>query len=220
MHPTPSVNVVILLTLLIGTEAFADRGAVTIDAGGGGLAALLPAPTPDGFLVNSTVTLTTAPLAWVGARYALSNSLEFALSGFYEPSVTVFHNLATVTGPDGARLPGTLQHRYSGFGAAAGARWLWGDVWRLTVGGEAGWVRRFYTGLAHINDTAATPYDYRLDLHDFSVDSVTLSGLGGVEWAFADHMSVSVLARLQLFAGRELTLAATLPVVFSWSWYL
>jgi hypothetical protein len=220
MRAEPSATIAVLLALLIGTEASADRGAVTIDAGGGGLTAFLPAPTPDGFLVSSNVTLTTAPLAWAGARYALSNTLEIALGGFYEPPVMVFHNGAIVTSPDGARLPGTLQHHYSGFGAAAGARWLWGDIWRLTVGGEAGWSRRFYGGLAHINDAAANPYDYRLDLHDFTVDSVTLSALGGIEWSFSDHMSVSVLARLQLLAGRELSFAATLPIVFSYGWYL
>ena len=215
----------LLTVLTLGTApAWADRGALSVDVGGGATATLLPSPALGVFrTVQAVTTLTTAAEGYLGLRYALSNDFEVTLGAFYEPSVTVFHNGVTLEAvqPPLTQLPGTLRHQIVRYGALAGARRLWGSVWRLFVGGEVGWAHRSYTGFAHLDDRdPAAAFDYRLDLPSASIDSFVMSAGGGLEWAFADKMSLAVSPRLQLFLGRELTLAAILPVVFSFSWYL
>jgi hypothetical protein len=200
--------------------ALADRGALTIDAGGGGVATLLPAPTPVGFAATAPVTPTTAAVAVVGARYALSNAVELAISGFFQPSIAIFHNGVTLTSVDATPFPGTLSHQYRGYGGAVGARYLWGSEWRLTAGVQLGWARRLYSGLQQVNDRVSPAVDYRLGLADFAIDSVLFAAGGGIEWVFADTMSVSLLARLEFIPGRALAVAVMLPVQISFSFYL
>lgn len=210
---------VIGLSLLPAT-ALADRGALTIDVGGGGIATFLRAPTPAGFTTNAQLTPTTTPAAVLGARYALTNGLEVAISGFYVPAVRVFHSGVTLTSADATPFPGTLAHGYNAYGGTAGVRLLWGSAWRLTAGVEVGWARRLYSGLQQVNDRVSPAVDYRLGLADLSVDSFSVSVLGGVEWVFADAMSVSLLPRVQLLPGRELAVSVVLPVTVAFSWYL
>jgi hypothetical protein len=214
----------LLTVLTLAAPAWADRGALSVDVGGGATATLLPSPALAGFrTVRAVTTPTTAAEGCLGLRYALSNDFEVTLAAFYEPSVTVFHNGVTLETlqPPLTQLPGTLRHQLVRHGAQAGARRLWGSVWRIFVGGEVGWERRSNTGFAHLDDRdPAAAFDYRLDLPSTSVDSLVLSAGGGLEWAFADKMSLTVSPRLQLLVGREFTFTATLPVVFSFSWYL
>jgi len=210
----------ILGLCLLPALARADRGALTLDVGGGGVATLLQAPAPAGYTTSSQVTPTTALAAMVGVRYALSNGLEVALSGVFQPAVSVFHNGVTLTSADSTPFPGTLAHGYGAYGGAAGVRFLWGSEWRVTAGAELGWTRRLYSGLQQVNDRVSPAVDYRLGLANLTVDSVSLAAVGGAEWVFSDAMSISVLPRVALVPGRELALAVVLPVTVAFSWYL
>jgi len=217
-----TVRALAIITIGLGvvpSSALADRGALTLDAGGAGIATLLHAPAPVGYTVSGQATPLTAPAALVGGRYALTNDLELSLHGFLQPSLGVFHNGVTLTS-DATPFPGTLVHRYTSFGGAVGVRWLRGSEWRFTVGAELGWTRRVYSGLQQINDRVTPAADYRLGLADFTVDSLSIATLAGVEWVFADTMSVSVLPRLELLPGREMAVSVLLPLQISFSFYL
>ena len=217
-------HLVPLAGLLFSTPALADRGALSIELGAGGAGALLPAPPPPDFTLTTTKTTPiTSAAAWLGARYALSNSLELELTGFYEPAVQVFHNgvVLEATTPPRSSFPGTLSHRDTGYGALAGIRWLHGDVWRLTAACEVGWARSSFTGFVHYDDRSPSgAVDYRLALRDLVVDSALLSLGGGLEWAFADRMSLAVQPRIRLAVGPSVVPSVVVPLVFSYSWYL
>jgi hypothetical protein len=47
-----------------------------------------------------------------------------------------------------------------------------------------------------------------------------LAPLAGVEWAIGDHWSLSILPRYEQLLGSDGTFAISIPVLFSWSWYL
>lgn len=213
-----------LAGLLLSAQALADRGALTIEVGAGGAGTLLPAPRPSDFtLTAAKMTPITSGAAWLGARYALSNNIELTVTGFFEPAVQVFHNGVVLesTTPPASSFPGTLSHRDTGYGALAGVRWLHGDVWRVTASFEAGWARRSDTGFVHYDDRGTSGVaDYRLALRDLAVDAAVLSVGGGLEWAFADKMSIAVQPRLQLAIGLGVMPSVIVPVVFSYSWFL
>jgi len=213
-------RVAILGLCLLPVLARADRGALTLDVGGGGAATFLQAPAPAGFTTSPQVTPTTAPAAVVGVRYALTNGLEIALSGFFQPAVSVFHNGVTLTSAESTPFPGTLAHGYGAHGGAAGVRLLWGLEWRLTASVQFGWTRRVYSGLQQVNDRISPAVDYRLGLDNLIVDSFSVAAACGVEWVFSDAMSISVLPRLELLPGRELAISVVLPITVAFSWYL
>lgn len=201
--------------VLFSTAAAADRGAITIDAGGGLTALSLPAP----FAVPSKSLTSSSATAWLGGRYALTNSFELGASAFYEPPVEVFHNGVVVHTSNG-EFPGTLNHRLQRYGGLVGARYVRGMVFRFTAGLELGWSHRSYSAFRHIDDTnPANPVDYGLSLPEFTTDNVVIAPLAGVEWAVGDHWSVSVLPRFEILAGPDMTYAVTVPLLVSWSWY-
>ena len=134
---------VTIMTLGFSLEAQADRGAVSVDLGGAASGLLLPAPGPSGYAVTTQTTTPVSSLGiLLGERYALTNQLDFSLSGFFDRSVPVYSNGITLTSttPPISSFPGTLSYQFHRHGALAGARWNWGTVWRLSVGGELGWA--------------------------------------------------------------------------------
>ena len=196
--------------------ASADRGALTVDVGGGMTALRLGTP----FARPQVAVNGFAPTVWLGGRYALTNEVEFGVAGFFEPPVTYWHHGVTVPTERGA-FPGTLTHRMHRYGALVGARYLHGMVWRLTVGLDLGWSRRSYSGFLHLDPSSpAGPIDYELDLPAFRTDNVVLAPVAGIEWAAGDHWSISLLPRLELLLGPDPTVALTVPLTLSWSWYL
>jgi hypothetical protein len=205
---------------VVPASALADRGALTLDGGAAGVATLLRAPAPAGFTTTAQVTPTAAPAAIAGARYAISNSLELTASALFQPTVSVFHNAVTLTSTADTPFPGTMVHGYTAFGGSIGARWLWGSEWRLTAGAELGWTRRVYSGLQQINDHVTPATDYRLGLANITADTLSLAVLGGLEWVFADTMSICLLPRLELLPGREQAVSVVLPLQVSFSFYL
>lgn len=149
---------------------------------------------------------------WVDGRYALSNAFEVTLTGFLEPPATYFHGGATVATPNGS-FPGTLVHRLRCHGALLGARWAFGMVVRPVVGLEAGWSRRSYSEVAHLDDSdPARPLDYDLGLAGCAIDDLAFAASAGVEWTF-DHLSVGFVPRVAMLAsGGDSTWAVTVPL--------
>jgi hypothetical protein len=206
----------LLLLALLPLSARADRGALSVDAGGGLSAPFIRAP----YIPSSNALRLTAPSVWLGGRYALSNRLELAAAGFWEPSVTGWHNGVTLNA-EGSAFPGTMRQTVQRYGAVAGPRWLVGMVWRVSVGLDVGFSRRSYSQLQHIDvSDPGGPVAYEVPLRDFTANNLVLSPVLGLEWAAGDHWSVSFQPRAQLLVGAEPALVLMAPVTFSWSWYL
>lgn len=197
--------------------ALADRGALSIDVAGGGVATAVPAPGAQG--AKSTVAFDAS--VWLGVRYALSNSLELSASGFFEPPVTVFQNDITLLAESGA-YPGTLRHTFMRYGAQAGARLVFGMVVRFHVGLELGWVQQAYSKLSHFDVSKPDgAVDYGLSLQDLSRPNVVVAPLAGFEWQAGDAWSLSVVPRMQLMLGvGGLSWAAIATAQFTWAWFL
>lgn len=206
----------LLFSLLLAAPALADRGALTVDVAGGGVAAAVPAL----HAAEPRSTLSFDASIWLGGRYALSNLFEVSLTGFFEPPATLFQNdVQLVTGS--GTYPGTTRHQFLRFGAQAGVRLVLGMRFRFHLGLEAGWCQQAYSKLQHFdvsNPEAAV--DFGLSLPDESRASVVVAPLLGFEWAAGDSWSLSLVPRAQLMLGPALSWAVVLPLQFSWSWYL
>lgn len=202
--------------LLLSAPALADRGALTVDIAGGGVATAVPALHAE----TPKSTLSFDASIWLGGRYALNNVLELSVSGFFEPPATVFQNdVRFVTGS--GTYPGTTRHQFLRFGAQAGVRLVLGMRFRFHVGVEAGWCQQAYSKLQHFDvSNAEAAVDYGLSLPDESHANLVLSPLLGVEWAAGDSWSLAVLPRAQLMLGNGFSWAVIVPLQFSWSWYL
>lgn len=219
--------IVVLMLLALSNSARADRGAVSLEAGAGGTLAFLRSPAPPGFVILTPVTTpATSAVVLGGARYAISDNLEVSLAGFFEPTVLVGYAGVTLRRPASdteptSDFPGTLNHRYQAYGASLGGRWVWGHEWRFHVGAELGWTRRAYSGFVHYDvHLPSSPTDYQLPLPNLALDFLTVSLGGGVQWDFTDKMGLSFAPRVQLLAGRELSIAVLGALVFSYSWYI
>ncbi len=198
-----------LAALLLPGMAAADRGALTVEAGGG--VGISSVPPPVGVAASVTGT------AWAvtgGVRYALDNQLELALSGFWESPVDYFHSNASYTGGDcTTACTGTLVSTTTAWGVSAGARWVHGLVFRYFAGGEVGFAVRSFTGLALVDSLGnARP------LKDVTQAVAMLSPLAGVEWEAWDRVAFSVSPRLQFFLGAG-GFRFLVPLMVSWSWY-
>jgi len=205
-----------MVALVLSAEAFADRGALSLDVAGGGVATNVPAllsATP-----KSTVSFDVS--GWLGVRYALKNSLELSMTGFFEPPATVYQNDIRLMADSGT-YPGTTRHQLLRFGAQAGGRLVWGMRLRLHLGLEFGWCQQLYSKLQHFDVSgSAGAVDYGLTLPDASLASFVVSPLVGVEWAVGNQWSVSFMPRTQLMLGNAVSWAVVLPLQFTWSWYL
>ncbi len=206
----------LLFPLLLSAAAWADRGALTVDVAGGGVATAVPALHSE----TPSSTLSFDASIWLGGRYALGNNFEVTASGFFEPPATVFQNDVRLVAGSGV-YPGTTRHQFLRFGAQAGVRLVLGMRFRLHLGVEAGWCQQSYSKVQHFdvsNPEAAV--DYGLSLPDESHANLVVAPLLGVEWAAGDSWSVALLPRAQLMLGSGFSWAVIVPLQFSWSWYL
>ncbi len=196
--------------LLSAAPAQADRGALSLDVGAGAAGLNLPAP----YATGGGNTVGVGFETMVGLRYALTNALEFTAAAYFEPNVTYVHDGVGVQVPGNARpLPGTVTNSLYFVGAVGGLRYVGGSVWKLVVGLEAGWCHRVYTGV-RFDGSASFP------LPSFSTNNFVLQPLLGVEWAFADHWSASLIPRFMVLIGPDATLGASLLLSISYSWFL
>ncbi len=207
----------LVLTLLsLASLASADRRALSVDVAGSWNGGAVPAP----MAAAPKSTLGFGPAVWAGARYGLSHNLEATATAFFETPTTMFHNGLTLRSA-GSDFVGTLEHSTMRFGGLVGARFVFGLVWRVHVGFEAGVSQRLNTQLRMIDDRdPSTPVDYGLGLANTAQTQLALSPVVGLEWQAGDHYSFSVLPRAQVLVGGPLAWSVIVPLQFSWSWFL
>ena len=202
--------------LLSALPAAADRGALSVDGGGGGTAFQLTPP----FTKSTQSVLATTFNATLGVRYALWDWLELGVSGFYEPNVPVYYDNVTLS-TDNGDFSGKLGHKFNRFGALGGAYYKFGSVLRPTLGIEAGWSRRAYSDF-HLYDVddAHNPIDYHLTLPNFATDNFTLGAVLGLEWCITDHIGAMASLKPRAMLGPDSRLSLTGTITLSYSWYL
>lgn len=190
--------------------ARADRGAFTVEAGGGFSVDSTPPPVGAGSSVTGT--------AWIaggGVRYAFSNHLELSASGFWQSGADYYHADVLYTGGGCASAcGGTLVSRITSWGAGVGARWVQGLVFRYFAGAEFGFAVRSTSGLQLVDSLGNAQY-----LADTTATSVVVAPVAGVEWEASDHVAFSVSPRLQLFIGGGGGFRLLVPLMVSYAWY-
>ena len=210
-----AVIVCFALTAIFSTSAArADRGALSIEAGGALAAVRVAAPYSTGSVVGSVSALN------LGARYAVANSLELSARVFYEPSTPFYvHGVTTTLGTSGSLSAGLITHVRTQ-GALLGARVLHGNVWRFIASAEAGIAQVSFTGQDLVDES--NPKGIRsLALHpsDASRSSFALAPGVGVEWV-GDRLGISFVPRLELLLGTRSSWAIVAPLTVSWDFYL
>lgn len=199
---------------LAPTVAAADRGALTLELGPA--VSVLAASPSQG---TGSSTLGTGAGGTTGIRYAISNSLELAATGFWEAPADYFHANVEVGSATGT-VRGTLSERTQRYGALAGVRFVHGYVWRLHLGAEVGWAHESYTRRDLIDvSVPGNEHSFGLGLRNRATDSLVLAPVAGFEWQFTDHWSLSVMPRVHLQVSRKSQVALVLPATVGYSWF-
>jgi hypothetical protein len=212
--PLASMLLFAVVLPLVPGMAAADRGALTLEAGGfGSVSSLLP-----GVGTGTRVTGTSAG-GVLGLRYAPTQWLELSVGGFYEAPAAYFH-AGTVVSTDNGAFAGTLQSHVGSWGMTVGARHVGGLVWRYFLGLEAGFSRRTARQLDLVDVIdPANPRSFGLALADVTTTALLLSPAVGVEWAVSDHVTFGLSSRLQAHLGEWNAIELLVPVTVSYSWY-
>jgi hypothetical protein len=199
---------------LVPHVATADRGALTVEAGGTVALTRLEPSVGTGESVGGTLGG-----AMLGMRYALGSRVEVHASGFWTAPARFVSRPVALTTAAGA-FDGDLRREVSRVGAGVGARYvLAGLVWRVPVGAEIGWVRTS----ARNQDLVPRPGGESFVPLGFANESshrLFIAPFTGVEWQVADHFSVSLLPRLEVPLGGGTTVAVVAPLLVGWSWFL
>ncbi len=205
-----------LLALLVAAAplgALADRGALSLEAGGvlAGVRALPAVGTGD------SVTGTLAGVT-IGGRYAVSNSFE-VIGTFDWLSPSWFYNDNTVIVTGNGTFSGQLQSRLNWYSAKVGAQYVRGFTWKVRLGAQVGWTRLMSQQLDLVDLTPAVPRSFGLALGSRSTDHFVVAGLAGVEWEVSNHVSIAVTPRVEFPLSSGLT-AITVPLTVAYSWYI
>ena len=213
----PRIVLLVLVGLVVAAAprvAFADRGALTLDAGGFGSFSSLPPGVGGGTQVTGT-----SLGGLLGLRYAPTQWLELSVGGFYEAPANYFHADTTISNENGS-FTGTLQSHVSSWGLTVGARYVRGLVWRYFVGLEAGFSRKTVSrlDLIDVSDPAA-PRGFGLALPDVTTTSVLVAPVAGIEWALSDHVTLGISPRVQVLIP-DRSIEFLVPVTVSYGWYL
>jgi hypothetical protein len=195
--------------LLVAAPVHADHGALSLDVGTGPAALILPAP----YAVSGGSIFAADVEVMLGLRYAITNEFELSLAGFYEPPLTYTHDGVTVPTSNGP-FTGNESHSLFLFGVVGGVRYVRGSVWKLVVGLESGWSHRSYSGVQGSGQGVTIALDH------FVTDNIVIQPLLGVEWAFADHWSASLLPRFTVLFGPDSTVGFSLMFSISYAWFL
>jgi hypothetical protein len=203
------------VALLLCPVAHADHGALSLDLGTGGTALALRPP----YAERGSTGWSFAVSVSFGLRYALTNQLELTLGGFYDLRAHVTHSRVSIPTVDSGTFTGTLEYERSRFGVLAGVRYVTGLVVRLSVGAELGWSHSSDSAF-QLRDTArAGAPDFGLGLSDLALDDLVFQPGVGLEWAFADHWSASLLLRVTALFGPEPAFGLSGTVVISYGWF-
>ena len=202
-----------LLALTAPLGALADRGALSLEAGGV-LAGVRAEPAVG---VGNAVTGTVAG-ATLGVRYALTNRVEVTGTvDWFAPAP--FYNDDTVITTGNGSFRGQLQGRLGRYSAKLGAQYVRGLTWRVRIGGEIGWTRATAERLDLADVTPTPPRSFGLALGSRQTDHLVVTGLAGVEWAVSDHVSFAITPRVEFPFGGGL-MAMTVPVAVAYAWYM
>jgi hypothetical protein len=208
---------VLLLTVAgLPSPAAADRGAVTVEVGG---SMRLGAVSPSIGAGDSVTGTLAGPC--LAVRYALTDRLELGVSAFWDTRAPFVHEPVAVTTASGTSS-GALTQDIARWGAALGLRYaLVGLVWRIPLGLDVGWAHLSATkrDLLDVSDPRA-PTSLGLTLGDGTADHVLLAPSLGLEWLATDHLSFSIMPRLELLLGTGSTVGVVVPLTVGWSWYL
>jgi hypothetical protein len=82
------------------------------------------------------------------------------------------------------------------------------------VGVESGWSHRSYSGFQTTGLLGLGP-----SLDHFVTDNIVIQPLVGVEWAFADHWSASLIPRFTVLIGPDSTVGFSLMLSISYAWF-
>ncbi len=201
--------------ILVGpVAARADRGALSLELGAGGSIVNVRGP----YATGAPSQIGTSWATSLGASYGLSNHLELTGRFFWEPPEQFVHNGATVSSPSGA-LTGSLTEHTQRFGALAGARYVFGYVWRFSAGADIGWSQRSFSKLDHFDVSTGAPRSYGLQLADTSQASFVFAPSVAVLWT-GDHFAVGLAPRFEILTGSVSTWSVAIPLTLAWSWFL
>ena len=197
-------------------RALADRSALTLEGGGSFVATRL-SPSPG----TGDAVLGSLAGAEIRVRYALTNRFEIQATGFWNAAATFVNTGVRATAGAGP-VTGDLRRDVGRLGASVGARYIaTGSVWRVPVGLDAGWLRTRYEKQDLLDRSdPQNPVSFGLRIESGQSDRLFVAPFAGVEWIATDHLSVSVLPRLELPIGGSSSPALVLPFTVGWSWYL
>jgi hypothetical protein len=208
-----SIRLLVVLALLAPAVAGADRGALTVEAGGAAVLTRLDPSIGSGARVDGTLGS-----AVLGVRYALQSRLELHATAFWSAPARFVNRPVVVTTAAG-RFDGDLRREVSRLGVGVGARYvLTGLVWRFPVGFEVGWVQtatRNQDLVPRPGGDSFVPLQFAGD----RADRPYVAPFAGVEWQVSDHVSLSLLPRLEVPVGGG-TAAVVTPLLLGWSWFL
>jgi hypothetical protein len=156
--------------------------------------------------------------AMLGIRYALRSRFEVHANAFWIAPAR-FVSRPVVVNTAAGTFDGDLRREVSRLGAGVGARYvLAGLVWRVPVGAEIGWVQT----TTRKQDLVPRPGGESfvpLEFANQRADRLFIAPFAGVEWQVADHVSLSLLPRLEVPVGGG-SPAVVAPLLIGWSWFL
>lgn len=202
-------------TASLPTVALGDRGAVSLEAGG----ILSASRVPPGIGTGESVFGTLGG-ATVGARYAVSNNIEFGVSALWLDGAQFNNDATTITSSGSGSFTGQLQSEVSRIGAGVNARYVRGLVFRWHVGGELGWSRVSFRKIDLINVATDPPTSYGdVAPRTRTLDGIVVAPMAGLEWMATDRLSFAVMPRIEFLLGEPQMTAFTIPITASYSWY-
>jgi hypothetical protein len=211
----PSLLLAGVIAGTLPASAFADRGALTLDVGGGIAVEGVAAP----YVSGGTRLWGFDPAVQLALRYAVTHVFEITVDGVFTTPSVWYHNAAVVS-QGGASYTGTLQHKLYRVGALVGVRAVFGLTWRPFVQLQVGWSHRSFYGFRHIDDQEpGLAQDYYLSLPPVSRESFVAAASGGIQWC-GDNLCVSLAPRLEWLVGANPMPVISIPVSIGWSFYL
>jgi hypothetical protein len=207
---------VLLAACFAPVVALAERAALTVEGGGAVVGMRLSPSVGSGDAVFGSLG---GPELRV--RYALTNRLELQAGGFWNAPAS-FVNTQVRASTGAGPVVGALRRDVGRLGVLAGARFvLAGHMVRFPVGLEAGWVRTSYTKQDLVDRTdPQRPVSYGLRIEAVNSNRLLLAPSAGVEWLVTDHLSISIVPRLEIQVGAASSTAIAVPLAIGWSWYL
>lgn len=211
-----TVLAVLAISAVAPQRAFADRTALTLEAGGALVATRLSPSLGSGDPVMGSLAG-----AELRVRYALTNRFEVQATGFWNASATFVNTSVHATAGAGP-VTGDLRRDVGRLGASVGARFIAiGSALRVPVGVDAGWMRtRLEKQDLLDRSDPQNPVSFGLRIDSTISDRLFVAPFAGVEWVATDHFSVSIVPRLELPIGGSLAPALVVPLTVGWSWYL